>query len=159
MDWLRKLFTREADPSPRSVVDLAEIGERVELIGRVEAPSPLHCPVTHDPAVVIHYRARPIGRFEVDVPTPFTVGEQATPFVLRDLSGTALIEVDSGVDVAEIHQRLLHTHGVALELDIALIRPGDEVCVQGHVLERARDGDHGERWTTVVVADAITRVD
>ncbi|PRQ09073.1 hypothetical protein [Enhygromyxa salina] len=161
MHWLLRLFTRERDPQPRRVDELLEIGDRVELVGRVESLGELHSPLDHEPAVVIRYRGRPTAR--IDRQTPFAdmgtgiEAHQALAFVLRDSSGTALIELDAGVDVGEIHQRLLGTYGAALELDVELVRPGDRVRVQGRVRERTDGGSphRREAWAAVVVAESV----
>lgn len=165
MHWFKRLFTREVDPEPRRIEELHELGDRVELVGRVESLSVLHSPLDHEPAVVIRYHGRPTAG--IDRQTPFAATgdsvdvHQAINFVLRDSSGAALIELDAGVDVGEVHQRLLDTYGAALELEVELICPGDAVRVQGHVRGRSDGGSphRREAWTAVVVAESVEVTD
>jgi hypothetical protein len=164
MHWLTRWFTREPDPERVEVAGVSEIGQRVELRGRVEPLDLLYCPVTHEPAVVVHYRGLPKLRIENE--TPFAdrggvVVQQTTTFVLRDKSGAALVEMVPGVDVVEVHQRLLQTYGAALDLDVELICPGDEVRVEGRVRDRAIGGSphRQDAWGVVVVAESVSLVE
>src|SRR5262245_24038033 len=144
MRWIDRLLARTGPYQPRQIAAIEQSDTRVELEGEVEALELLHDPVDGTAAVLLEYHARRPGFaqrfFGIDDVAAEIAGCQATNFVLRDASGAALIEVARGADIGVLHHRLHEEFGVALEVRVAYVAPGDTVRLRGRVRARA---DHG----------------
>jgi hypothetical protein len=162
--WLDRLLGRRGAYLGRPISAVAAVGERVELEGRVEALTVLRDPIAGEPAVVMDYRARRPGvaqrYFGLHEGKDGVEASEAVDFVLRDRTGAALIEVERGVDVGELHRRLREEFGIELEATVERLTPEDAIRVRGRVRELKEGSPHRrEPWTVVVTADELERVD
>ena len=85
---------------------------------------------------------------------------QATDFGLVDGTGTALIRVERGSDLAVVHAQLSDMHGLELHATTSLIVFGDRVRVHGVIDGRRgvsphRRGEHD----VVILAKEIEAID
>ena len=85
---------------------------------------------------------------------------QATDFGLVDGTGTALIRVERGSDLAVVHAQLSDMHGLELHATTSLIVFGDRVRVHGVIDGRPgvsphRRGEHD----VVILAKEIEAID
>jgi hypothetical protein len=161
MRWLDRLLGRVGPYQPRQIAAIDHTDTRVEIEGEVEALELLHDPIDGTAAVVIEYHAQRPGFaqrfFGIDDVAAQIAGCQATNFVLRDASGAALIEVERGADIAQLHRRLREQFGVGLQVHVEHVAPGDTVRLRGRVRARA---DHGsphrrEPWAVIVTLDEL----
>ncbi len=161
MRWLDRLRSRLQGYAPRRVGELVRAGARVELEGQIEALTQLEDPLEGAPAVVLRYRARSPGisqrYFGIPDDRGTMEGFQATDFVLRDASGAALIQVERGGDLGELHRRLHAEFGIGLQVELERLAAGDTVRVRGHVRELVGGGSPHRRepWSVVVVAEEL----
>lgn len=161
MRWLDRLLARAGPYQRRQIAAIQHGDTRVELHGEVEALELLVDPVDGTAAVLIEYHAQRPGSanrlFGLDEVAAEIGGCQATNFVLRDASGAALIEVDRGADIAQLHRRLREEFGVGLEVRVEHVVPGATVVLRGRVRALA---DHGsphrrEPWAVIVTLDEL----
>jgi len=164
MRWLDRLLARGGGYDRVRVSAIEAVDQDVELEGQVEALSVLVDPIAGEPAVVLDYRARPPGiaqrYFGIHESDGSIGARQAVDFVLRDATGAALIEVERGAEVGELHRRLQDQFGVGLRATVDRVAPGDQIQVRGRV--RALIGGSSphrrEPWSVVVSAHELERV-
>ncbi|PRP97703.1 hypothetical protein ENSA5_32100 [Enhygromyxa salina] len=161
MRWLDRLLSREGPYVARQIAELRATDSRVELAGEVEALELLRDPVDDEPAVVLNYRARRPGVAQRYFGIHGSEGEieayEATNFVLRDASGAALIQVERGGDVGQLHAKLREQFGVDLQASVEQVGPGDRVRVRGRLRAHSVGGSPHRRepWTVVVILDEL----
>lgn len=161
MRWLNRLLGRERSYTTRRIAAITEHDTWVELEGEVEALTLLRDPLDGQDAVLLDYRARRPGLarryFGVHDVGATIEGQQGTNFVLRDASGSALIEVEPGGDIGQLHRRLLAEFGVDLLADSDRVSPGDRIRVRGRVRVQSRDSSPHRRdpWSVTVVLDDV----
>lgn len=164
MRWLDRLLARRGGYDHSQISAIAAVDQAVVLEGQIEALSLLQDPVSGVPAVVLDYAARTPGvtqrYFGIHEGHGGIAAHQAVDFVLRDASGAALIEVERGGDVGELHRRLQADFGIGLDAQVQRVGPGDRVRVRGHVRSLGgRSSPHRrEPWTVTVFADEIERI-
>ncbi len=137
------------------------------VIETLEEAEALLCPLTGEPAVMVHYMGRASGMASRaygiigDGMEIITRAHQARDFLLRDSSGAALIRVEPGQDLIQLHGRMFETHGIEMKAETDYLAPGERVTVQGKVVERHSAGSPHRRapYQVVVKADSITRVE
>jgi hypothetical protein len=164
MRWLDRLLARSGGYSSSRISALEVIHQDVELEGQVEALSLLWDPLSGEPAVLLDYDARPPGvaqrYFGIHERNGGIVARQAVDFVLRDPTGGALIEVDRGRDISELHRRLRSEFGIGLQATSDRVAPGDRVRIRGRVraLGEGSSPHRREPWTVVVSAHELELV-
>jgi hypothetical protein len=164
--WLDRLLSRSQSYTPSSIAELGEfaVDDRVELEGEVEGLQLLEDPLTGEAAVALAYRARtptPAQRyFGLQSEEGTIEGQQGRDFLLRDRGGAALIVVEPGGDVGELHERLRESFGLNLEAEVDAVRPGDHIRVRGRIRELGEGGSPHRRsdWARVIVADELLPV-
>jgi hypothetical protein len=164
MHWLDRLLARGGGYDRSRISAIGAVDQHVELEGQIEALSVLWDPISGEPAVVLDYDARTPGLaqryFGIHGNDGGIAARQAVDFVLRDATGGALIEVERGGDVGELHRRLRGEFGIGLQASIERVAPGDRIRIRGRV--RALDGGSSphrrEPWTVVVIAHELERV-
>ncbi|KIG15317.1 hypothetical protein DB30_05744 [Enhygromyxa salina] len=161
MRWLDRLLSRDGPYVATRINAIAELGTRVELCGEVEPLELLHDPIDGEPAVVLNYHAHRPGLaqryFSIQATEGAVEAYQGTNFLLRDDSGTALIQVQPGANLGKLHDNLRNEFGVDLRASIERIGPGDRVRVRGRVAERTDEGSPHRRepWCVVVILDEL----
>ncbi len=164
MRWLDRLLARGGGYTSSRIAAIDAVAQAVVLEGQIEALSVLHDPISSAPAVVLDYAARTPGftqrYFGIHEGDGRIAARQAVDFVLHDATGAALIEVEHGGDVGELHRRLRADFGIDLDAKVEHIAPGDRVRVRGRVRALGDDGSPHRRepWTAIVVADELERV-
>jgi len=161
--WLDRLLSRDKPYAPTPIAESShlEVGDRVEFSGQIDALSTLIDPVDGRPAVAMQYRAKApaaLQRFYgIKAYGNAIDAHQATNFVLRDASGSALVEVEPGGNLGELHHQLQRKYGVELEAEVEVIAPGERVRVQGRIVKVTQTGSPHRRdpWSAVVAAEAI----
>lgn len=131
-----------------------------EVEGTGATISPVFDPLSGEPAIALRYRSiAPSTSAVLYVGLTSREGnlvdeaQQATDFLLDDGTGTALIRVSPGRDVARVHARGLEIHGMSLRARVELLRAGDAVRVRGEVVELFRSSPHrGLSYTAVIDA-------
>jgi hypothetical protein len=162
--WLDRLLGRRGGYDRSQISAIAAVGQAVELEGQIEALSVVHDPISGEPAVVLDYAARTPGitqrYFGIHEGEGGISAREAVDFVLRDSTGAALIEVDRGGDVGELHRRLQSDFGIDVDATTERVGPGDRVRIRGRVraLEDRSSPHRREPWTTTVVAEEIERI-
>ena len=162
MNWLRRLFLGE-QATPRHVAELETPGELVELRGIVETLGVILNPLNGSESVMLHFSARISARADPQLglldQAALVEFRQGTNFLLRDASGVAMIEVETGDNIVEEHGRLLTQYGPGIEVDVNAISPGDRIVVRGRVRERvATTSPHrSATWSAVVTKPTIER--
>lgn len=161
MRWLDRLLARRRGYESSRIAGIEAVDQDVELEGQVEPLSLLWDPITGEPAVALDYDARTPGitqrYFGIHERPGGIAARQAVDFVLRDSTGGALIEVDRGGDVGELHRRLRGEFGIGLQATIERLGPGDRVRIRGRVraLDEGSSPHRREPWTVVVTAHEL----
>lgn len=165
---LRRLF-----PGYPRAPEIASAGAgQVELVGVVgfgDVDDELRCPLTDARACVVYYSASAPGvtsrSYGGVLGNALDVGartREARDFVLRDDSGAALIRVQRGGDVNEMHRRMIEHYGLDLRAETDLLLPGERVAVRGEVLEQIGGGSphrRGPHLLVLAAADIIRLAD
>lgn len=161
MRWLDRLLARRGGYTSCRISAIEAVDQAVELEGEVEGLSLLRDPIFGEPAVVLEYTARTPGvtqrYFGIHGTEAGLAVGQAVDFVLRDPTGAARIEVESGADVGELHRRLRAEFGIDLDSQVQRVEPGDRVRIRGRVrsLGDQSSPHRREPWSIVVRADEI----
>jgi hypothetical protein len=161
MRWLDRLRPRRSGYESSRIGAIEAVDQDVELEGQIEPLSLLWDPISGEPAVVLDYEARTPGitqrYFGIHERPGGIAARQAVDFVLRDATGGALIEVERGGDIGELHRRLRGEFGIGLQANIERVGPGDRVRIRGRVrsLDEASSPHRREPWTVVVTAHEV----
>ena len=147
---------RRVKPQLRPIVQLERGAAKIE--GVASAITPILHPLDDSPVLAMSYRATASGSVGGITGTSIDQlleARQATDFLVTDDTGTALIQVERGQDVAQFHAQALTRHGLSMRVEVQALRDGMRVCVLGNVVDLPTGSPHRLQYRAVVRATSF----